>query len=103
MVTGERCGWRVTATEATVKHSIGTVTGNTVGAKRTESACARPGDSGGPVRAVGGKGRPHAEGIVPDGGGGEGDKGGGLPHPCEVVFTDTGHAHSVLPGTVAKG
>ncbi|WP_445277791.1 hypothetical protein, partial [Streptomyces sp. DSM 41033] len=61
------------------------------------------GDSGGPVYTVDGKGRAYAKGIASGGGGGGGDKSGGLLDPCHLVFTDIGLAHSVLPGTVARG
>ncbi|MFZ4264263.1 DNRLRE domain-containing protein [Streptomyces arboris] len=103
MVTGERCGWKVTATQATVKYEKGTVAKNVVVARKTESACVRKGDSGGPVYTVDGKGRAYARGIISGGGGGGGDHSGGLLDPCVLVFTDIGLAHSALPGTVARG
>ncbi|MFF2525273.1 DNRLRE domain-containing protein [Streptomyces liangshanensis] len=103
MVTGERCGWKVTATQATVKYSSGTVARNMVVASKTSSACAQPGDSGGPVYTVDSSGRAYAKGIISGGGGGGSDHSGGLFDPCKLVFTDIGLANSALPGEVARG
>ncbi|MFI6125457.1 DNRLRE domain-containing protein [Streptomyces sp. NPDC051064] len=102
MQTGEQCGWKVKATQATVKYSGGTTARNMVVARKTSGACSIPGDSGGPVYTVDGSGRAYAKGIISGGGGGGGDKSGGLLDPCELVFTDIGLANSALPGLVAR-
>lgn len=102
MQTGERCGWKVKSTQATVKYTGGTTARNMVVARKTSGACLIGGDSGGPVYTVDSSGRAYAKGIVSGGGGGGGDRSGGLFDPCEMIFTDIGLANSALPGLVAR-
>jgi hypothetical protein len=102
MVTGEKCGWKVTATQATMKYSSGTIARNVVLAERTSGACVRPDDSGGPAYTVDSSGRAYAKGIISGGGGGGRDNSGGFLGPCHLVFTDIGLANSAFPGTVAR-
>lgn len=101
MQTGELCGWKVTATQATVKYSGGTTAKNMVVAKKTSGSCVIPGDSGGPVYTVDSQGQAFAKGIVSGGGGGGSDDSGGFFDPCWLYFTDIGLANSAFPGKVA--
>ncbi|GAB2826602.1 hypothetical protein GCM10027073_64610 [Streptomyces chlorus] len=102
MVTGEKCGWKVTATQATVKYSSGMVAKNVVVAEKGSGACTTPGDSGGPTYTVDSSGRAIAKGVICGGGGGGSDNSGGFFDPCRLIFTDIGLANSALPGTVAR-
>ncbi|MFJ6660262.1 DNRLRE domain-containing protein [Streptomyces sp. NPDC091377] len=102
MMTGEKCGWKVTDTQVTVHYSGGTTARNMVVAKKTSGSCTVKGDSGGPVYTVDGSGRAFAKGIISGGGGGGGDNSGGLFDPCWLYFTDIGLANSAFPGTVAR-
>ncbi|MFF9484514.1 DNRLRE domain-containing protein [Streptomyces sp. NPDC014676] len=102
MMTGEKCGWKVTDTQATIRYSGGTTARNMVVAKKTSGSCTIKGDSGGPVYTVDGSGRAFAKGIISGGGGGGGDDSGGLFDPCWLYFTDIGLANSAFPGTVAR-
>ncbi|MFI9151512.1 DNRLRE domain-containing protein [Streptomyces sp. NPDC053367] len=101
MMTGEMCGWQITATQATVHYSSGTTAKNMVVAKKTSGSCTIKGDSGGPVYTVDGSGNAIAKGILSGGGGGGGDNSGGFFDPCWLYFTDIGLANSAFPGTVA--
>ncbi|RPK53022.1 tRNA3(Ser)-specific nuclease WapA precursor [Streptomyces sp. ADI92-24] len=102
MMTGEKCGWKVTDTQVTVHYSGGTTAKNMVVAKKTSGSCTINGDSGGPVYTVDGSGRAFAKGIISGGGGGGGDNSGGFFDPCWLYFTDIGLANSAFPGTVAR-
>ncbi|MBT2401327.1 S1 family peptidase [Streptomyces sp. ISL-100] len=102
MMTGERCGWKVTGTKATVKYTSGAIARNVVTAEKTSSACVQKGDSGGPTYTVDGSGRAYAKGIISGGSGGGSDNSGGYLDPCHLIFTDTRLAHNALPGTVEK-
>ncbi|MEU6524215.1 DNRLRE domain-containing protein [Streptomyces sp. NPDC046924] len=102
MMTGEKCGWKVTATQATVKYSTGLVAKNMVVAEKDSGACTTGGDSGGPTYTVDSNGRAIAKGIISGGGGGGSDNSGGFFDPCRLYFTDIGLANSALPGTVAR-
>lgn len=102
MMTGEKCGWEVTDTQATVHYSGGTTAKNMVVAKKTSGSCTIKGDSGGPVYTVDGSGRAYAKGIISGGGGGGSDNSGGFFDPCWLYFTDIGLANSAFPGTVAR-
>ncbi|WP_409473013.1 trypsin-like serine protease [Streptomyces sp. HC307] len=103
MMTGEKCGWKVKSTRATVKYDDdGSVARNMVVAKKTSGSCTVKGDSGGPTYTVDGSGRAYAKGIISGGGGGGGDNSGGLFDPCWLYFTDIGLANSAFPGTVAR-
>ncbi|MEU3743766.1 MULTISPECIES: trypsin-like serine protease [Streptomyces] len=101
MMTGEVCGWKVVATQATKRYTEGTTARNVVIARKSSGSCTVKGDSGGPVYTVDGSGRAYAKGIVSGGGGGGSDNSGGLFDQCELIFTDIGLANSALPGTVA--
>ncbi|WP_052745221.1 DNRLRE domain-containing protein [Streptomyces sp. WM6386] len=101
MMTGELCGWKVTATQATIHYSGGTTAKNMVVAKKTSGSCTINGDSGGPVYTVDGSGQAIAKGILSGGGGGGGDNSGGFFDPCWLYFTDIGLANSAFPGKVA--
>ncbi|WNB97877.1 DNRLRE domain-containing protein [Streptomyces sp. CGMCC 4.7035] len=103
MMTGEQCGWEVTATQATVKYDGGTTARNMVIAEKDSGACVIHGDSGGPTYTVDSSGRAYAKGIISGGGGGGSDDRGGFFDPCYLIFTDIGLANSALPGTVARG
>jgi hypothetical protein len=102
MMTGEKCGWKVTDTQVNFTYSGGTRAKNMVVAKKTSGSCTINGDSGGPVYTVDGSGRAFAKGIISGGGGGGGDNSGGLFDPCWLYFTDIGLANSAFPGTVAR-
>ncbi|MHB9858309.1 DNRLRE domain-containing protein [Streptomyces sp. YIM S03343] len=102
MMSGELCGWKVIATQATVHYSTGTTAKNMVVARKTSGHCVIGGDSGGPVYTVDSNGAAYAKGIVSGGGGGGSDHSGGYFDPCELVFTDIGLANSAFPGTVAR-
>ncbi|WP_424857087.1 DNRLRE domain-containing protein [Streptomyces sp. SAI-170] len=103
MMTGEKCGWKVKSTQATIKYDDdGSVARNMVVAKKTSGTCTIKGDSGGPTYTVDGSGRAYAKGIISGGGGGGGDNSGGLFDPCWLYFTDIGLANSAFPGTVAR-
>lgn len=99
-MTGEVCGWQVTATQATVPYDNGTTARNMAVARKTSGSCTVKGDSGGPVYTVDGSGQAYAKGILSGGGGGN-DNSGGLFDPCNLIFTDIGLANSAFPGTVA--
>ncbi|MGV9321189.1 DNRLRE domain-containing protein [Streptomyces sp. NPDC003660] len=101
MMTGEKCGWKVTDTQVTIHYSGGTTARNMVAAKKTSGSCTIKGDSGGPVYTVDSDGDARAKGIISGGGGGGGDNSGGLFDPCWLYFTDIGLANSAFPGTVA--
>ncbi|GAA3480184.1 S1 family peptidase [Streptomyces yanii] len=101
MMTGELCGWKVTATQATIHYSGGTTAKNMVVAKKTSGSCTIKGDSGAPVYTVDSSGQAYAKGILSGGGGGGSDNSGGLLDPCWLYFTDIGLANSAFPGTVA--
>ncbi|WP_268246503.1 DNRLRE domain-containing protein [Streptomyces xantholiticus] len=102
MMTGELCGWTVTATQATINYSGGTTAKNMVVAKKTSGACTIKGDSGAPVYTVDSSGQAYAKGILSGGGGGGSDNSGGYFDPCWLYFTDIGLANSAFPGTVAS-
>ncbi|MEU0834706.1 DNRLRE domain-containing protein [Streptomyces sp. NPDC005969] len=101
MMTGEMCGWKVTATQATIHYSGGTTAKNMVVAKKTSGSCSIKGDSGAPVYTVDSSGQAYAKGILSGGGGGGSDNSGGFFDPCWLYFTDIGLANSAFPGTVA--
>ncbi|MEV8459819.1 MULTISPECIES: DNRLRE domain-containing protein [Streptomyces] len=101
MMTGEMCGWKITATQATIHYSGGTTAKNMVVAKKTSGSCTIKGDSGAPVYTVNGSGEARAKGILSGGGGGGSDNRGGFFDPCWLYFTDIGLANSAFPGTVA--
>jgi hypothetical protein len=64
MMTGEKCGWKVTDTQVNFTYSGGTKVKNMVVAKKTSASCTINGDSGGPVYTVDSSGRAFAKGIA---------------------------------------
>ncbi|MFJ4767519.1 trypsin-like serine protease [Streptomyces uncialis] len=99
VTTGEKCGWKVAATQVTFRYSGGTTARNMVVAKKASGSCTVEGDSGGPVYTVDTSRRAYAKGIISGGGA---DRSGGLLDSCWLYFTDIGLANIALPGTVAR-
>jgi hypothetical protein len=100
-LTGELCGWKVTATrkETVYKDTGERVRYVVVGQK--QGTCLRKGDSGGPVYTVNSAGKVVAKGLISGGGGGGSDNWGGAFDPCYVFFTDIWDAYYGLPGYLA--
>lgn len=104
-VTGELCGWSVTATGVnhrympTIFDFNGPVILNSVEGSKL-GYCTQQGDSGGPVYTVRSDNGIAAKGITSGGGGGLTDHYGGSIDPCKHWFSDLYDAVALFGGSV---